>query len=251
MFCNKNVRENFINNNEFLIQELDNRNDTIFKTRHLIFFTYPIVSAFNLSNNDGVDVELQKNNLASTIKNIKNAVQLKLDENDDKPKFIVFNDQQMYILQKQETQLIELGMTYSIQNYYSCSEPLCLDPYFDDLFIIKSCDLESFFDFIPRSSRLLVAFRGNYFYLINTSGDLKAPKIDQAIPIDYLFKEILNRPDIDFNYLNAAEYVKKSDIIILFKDNQFLLVDPFTKIVNGPFDLSQTFKYAKGNPGNF
>ena len=248
IFCNEQLRGHFKDNNQFLIQEKNGPDDSMFKVRHVLFFTYPVVSAYNLTNDLKKDTNLQKSNLANSIQGIKNAVQMKLDENDDRELFLTFSDKQVYMLQKQETQLVERPPVYSLQNYFSCPEPLCLDPYFDDVFIVKSCDFDLLFDFLPRASKLLVAFRGNYFYLLNKD-NVNAPKVEQAIPIDYLFKDVLNRPDIDFKYINAAEYVKKSEVIILFKDDKYLLIDPLNKIVNGPFDISETFKYAKSSPG--
>lgn len=249
IFCNdKQMRNKFIDNEEFLIQEFE-QNDPMYKHRNVVFFTYPVITLFSLNNETSKDFEGEKNNLANTVKDISNAVQLK--DKDDQEKYIVFNSQQMFILKKEKTQFVALPPSYSIQNYYSCPEPLCLDPYFDAIFIVKTCDFDQLFDFLPKSSKLLVAFRGNYFYLISKADQMKAPKIEQAIPIDYLFKEVLKRPDIDFNYLNAAEYVKKSDVVILFKDDKYLLIDPTSKNVHGPFNISETFKYSKGNPGMF
>lgn len=247
-FCNKQLREQFKTNIEFLIQEREEPSDEIFKARHIVFFNYPVVAAYNLSNEGGKDAELQKSNLHNPIKDIRNAVQIRFkDQSDQRERFITFTDKQMVVLQRQETQLIEHPPSYAQQNYYTCPEPLCIDPYFDDLFMIKTCDFDLLFDFLPRASRLFMAFRGRYFYLLSGSGQA-APKINQAIPIDYLFKEVLGRPDIDFNHIDAAEYVKKSEVVILFREDKYLLFDPLQKIVNGPFDISETFKYAQASP---
>lgn len=260
IFCNKKISEKLNTTDAFLIQEQDNLSNSIFKIRNMMFFTYPILEIYNLTTDySNENIELEKNNLPNPVKGIKNAVQIKNEHHRqghrvnekivDKVLFITFTNQNMFILQKsqKETQLVEQPPIYAIQNYYTCPEPLCLDPYFDDLFIAKSCDFDLMFDFLPKASKLLFAFRGNYFYLINSNA-INAPKIDQAIPIDYMFKEILSRPEIDFNYLNAAEFVEKSKVIILFKDEQYLLIDPLNKIVNGPFNTNETFKYCNSIP---
>lgn len=245
-FCNKQLREQFKSNTEFLIQERDDAVEEIFKARHILFFTYPVVSAYNLTIEAG-NADLQKSNLANPIKNIRNAVQIRFkDRSDHRERFVTFTDKQMVVLQRQETQLAEQLPIYAQQNYYGCPEPLCIDPYFDDLLMIKTCDFDLMFDFLPRASRLYMAFRGRYLYLID-GGGRAAPKINQAIPIDYLFKELLHRPDIEFNHIDAAEYVKKSEVVILFREDKYLLFDPLGKTVNGPFDISETFKYAHAN----
>ena len=247
-FCSKLLREQFKKNTEFLIQEREDPADHIFKARHIVFFSFPVVEAYNLTNEASRDAELQKSNLANPVKDIRNAVQIRFeDRSDQRERFITFTDQQMVILQRQETQLAEQSPSYAQQNYYTCPEPLCIDPYFDDLFAIKSCDFDLLFDFLPRASRLFMAFRGRYFYLLNIDAP-EAPKIDHAIPIDFLFKELLGRPDIEFNHIDAGEYVKKSEVIILFRGSQYLLIDPLSKIVNGPFDISETFSYAQASP---